>query len=220
MVLFGGCVAVWRYLNTAPAYTMPHPPLPTPNAYDYYAHAGKLIQAIPKADRKKAFDPKAPIPEVTAVVDQCQPAFRLVHQGTAYRYGTPLPRTARAIWHYDLRYLPQFGELSQLLIAESRVAAAHGDYENALLGIKDCIRLGIAVPHGGIEADTMNGLSMENYGLVELVFQARNLNAHDSQKTAQWLGALDKKHIAWSEMLRMQWGFMRESLPIIAQDPR
>lgn len=206
-----------RYLNTAPAYTMPRPTLPDPNAFDYYMRAGEMVKAIPASDRQEAMDLKTPPARVAALVAEAEPALREFRAGMRYPYASPIPAD---ITVYFFPNFANFRAVAKMLIAEARSKQSQGDMEGALRSILDTLRLGSDIPRGAMLIHALLGLAIEKMGLTELTTLAGKLDARQCREAIKQLSLLESQRVPVTDILRGEYGYIRENLSTQSRHPR
>ena len=217
-VVLALCVggAIWRYLTIVPPYAMPRPPLPSPNAFDYYARAAKMTTAMPATDGSLVSDPKTPPEQLGPLIAPYQGALRVLREGQAHACAVPLPRPLPA----DLGSA-QCGELrnlARLLSADSRARAARGDTAGALRSALDAVHLGTDLGRGGGMSHFGTGRACQAIGLAALVPLGDRLTAKQCRQGIARLEALERRQQPTAEMLRTAYAYQRECLPALLAD--
>jgi hypothetical protein len=186
-----GLLALWWHLaSDDPAVVVPHPVMPSPNAFDFYTAAGQGILNSKQID--DASDPKIAmtLEQKEAVVQQNAGALRSLHQGFAYPYLNPPVRSFSALFPY---FASDRG-IARLLALQSRVRAERGNWSGAANSALDAIRLGEDLPQGGVLIAALVGEVCEAIGQRPLWKTVEHLNAAQARAAARRLEAIMERH--------------------------
>ncbi|MEN6373132.1 MAG: hypothetical protein ABFD64_14095 [Armatimonadota bacterium] len=121
--------------------------MPSPNAYDYFVavgkdlkDAGKMKSAVLPGNQSKTYSDS----DIAAFVRKNQPALDKLREGLKYDYLQPFKYGIDARYPEYLNYM----NLSYLLILESRVKRANGDWAGAVDSCQDGLLLSELIAHG------------------------------------------------------------------------
>jgi hypothetical protein len=181
---------VWPESKSASA-----PPLPSPNGYDDFMKAGRLLASISFDHTKMLAD------ELRAYVGTNQEPRRLVRLGLERECQVPTEDSTAYIQSH-LPALSSVKALAQLLSAEGRLAEAEERYDAAAKIHLEVIHFGQAAARGGLIIDKLVGVAIENIGLTGLERMFSHLNAESGRATLRALEELDARADSAAEYLR------------------
>jgi len=159
-------------------------PLPSPNGYDDFVKAGKLLVSI-SSDYTKM-----PAEELRAYVGTNQEPLRLLRLGLQRECRVPTEHSATYFQNH-LPALSSFKVLALLLSAKGRLAEAEGRYSAAAKIHLDLIHFGQSAARGGLIIDKLVGVAVEDIGLAGMERMFNHLNAESSRATLRALQELD-----------------------------
>lgn len=192
-------IAFWWYdTNRDPQIIIPAPAVPpNPNGFDYFVKATEVCVLQSKAFRQQkepVLDPlrKAdfmrlyPTASRKTWLKQNAEALRLVRQGLNYesRWSSLMPWSRQ---HMKLL------SLSSLLVTESRIHAASGDWNEAAQPALDAIHFGNATGQSSQTRAWSSSLRRVSSALQNLQELTEGLDAHTARKTARQLHELMAK---------------------------
>ncbi len=190
--------AFWWYdTNRDPNIVIPPAPVaPKPNGFDFFVKAAQayvaephslIIEKEPEPDPKNAkiFNQKYPLKAREAWIQQNAEALRLLRQGLKYQSQYP-PRTDY------MRPYSNFRGLGRLLISESHVFVAKGDWNKAAQPALECIRFGQEVRRGGPNVAWILGSDSSMRGIKALQQTVDRLDAPTAKNTAHQLESMLK----------------------------
>lgn len=190
IIVFLALVLGWiGYANIDPIVAIPKPPpLPNPNAYDYFDQAGTMGFKGPNG--RMNFDPSDPLPLREQMAAANAPMFAKFREGFQYPYMTPPnPR-----FHGPARR-------AKLLRIEGSVRADHGDIPGAITSNLDNIHYGIISPRGSGEMGYLVGTVCETIGQVDLWVYLPQSDAKTARAAAHRLEQVGAKRVPIAEML-------------------
>jgi len=172
----------------------PAPPLPSPNGYDDFVKAGKLLDPI-TSDYSKM-----PPEELRAYVGTNQEPLRLISLG--------LTRECRKPIEYSKVYYQQHGKelsdikrLTKLISAEGRLAEAEGRHGDAARSHLDNLSLGQLSSNGGLIIEKFVGLAVETIGIFGIERVADRLTSSEAREIIEGLQASDTRSTAPDEFI-------------------
>jgi hypothetical protein len=187
----------WHDTNRNPNFAIPPAPkAPQPNGFDYFVQAAQLYVPEPQAlvttqepelnlKNLKAFKQGYPLKIRAAWLKQNSEALRLLKLGLKFQSQYP-PRTD------SIRPYSNFRGLGRLLISESRVLAAKGEWNGAARPALDCIHFGHATARGGPHIAWLRGYSISMIGMKTLQEITEGLDANTAKDAAHQLYDLTK----------------------------
>ena len=147
----------------------PPKPLPSPNAYDDYIEAGKIITAsggVGGLQSGGRSSQPAPIRQVAAVVQANSAALSLLR--SAFPKESRVPPD-RGLLPNSFRKTSSFRDIARLLAAEARVRAASGDLAGAFSSGLDSVELGTDAMRGGYLIHGLVGLAVQAIGQASML---------------------------------------------------
>lgn len=148
-----------------PAPTPVSEPLPSPNGYDDFVRAGRLLVAFSPDYRK------LPTDQLQAAVKSNEEPLRILRVGLGRDCRKPLEYT---LSHFmaTAKDLPTMKQLAQLVSAEGVLAEREERFRNAAVSHTDNMKLGAAMARGGLVIDHLVGIACEAIGIagMERVF--------------------------------------------------
>lgn len=202
------------YVNAIPDIQIPTPSLPNPNAWDFYAKAGKAIipanppldpafdsQIVPRSQWKRHY----PTARKRAWLRANSRALKLVRQGFKYSCLAP-PRQMPSQAHLD--EMNGFRDIARMLALESRVRQEDGDMIGGAQSALDVIQLGHDLPRGGVLIDYLSGCAINAIGRTELWKVLPHVNALEAKLVGRRLQDLYRTRISFADVLRgeKRWG--------------
>jgi hypothetical protein len=171
----------------------PAPPpqaLPTPNGYDDFLAAEKLVVG----DTSSLYHVKDE--DLRNVVQQNRAALQAVREGLKKECQMPLT--------YDLNFynswfphLAGLKALVYLLAAEGKLAEQEGRTTDAVQSYLDAIRFGQEMSRGGLVVEKLVGMACEELGLRRLRKLVPTLTPAESRKISKALEEIDQKREPW-----------------------
>lgn len=188
----------WRMVSDNPVMAVPNPVMPSSNAFDFYAAAGNGIVNNKQIDDASDATTAMTRAQKEAVVQQNAGALHSLHQGFAYEYCNPPARSFNALFPY----FANDRRLARLLALQSRVRAAHGDWNGAAESALDAIRIGEDLPQGGVLIAALVGEACEAIGQRPLSKTVEHLNAAQSRAAAKRLEAMMDRHFSYADTMQ------------------
>lgn len=193
----------WGIGNQDPNIPVPMPPMPNPNAYTIFLQAARLVREPKQLD--KAFAPasgrNAPsvtLAEKERLVNENEPAFRLVEQGLSVPYQAPPIRSFSQL----MPYLGEFRGLARALKLRGDVLSERGDWGGAMAGYLDAMELGESVPRGSSIIGQLVGIACQAIGRKGAWQAVDHLSASDLRTATARMIALEQRHYSWSDSLQ------------------
>jgi len=236
MVALAGLVP-WR-LSAADEFPNIHipdpPPLPMPNARDYYEKAGDLlVLRLPPTNEPIKFtyidisdmarlgiapgvgvtpfgnQPSPSLTEMQGLMQANQPAFAMLRQGFAYEYGDSTNRASNEI----SRSLSIYRNLMCALSADSYTRRCAGDWEGAMDSCLDGLSLGEEIPHARNLLYLLTGIAIQA-GVRRQAWEiVPHLSAQKSTTAMKRLEAISAREVSYADiMLRQKWHFENKLL--------
>ena len=186
--------AVSQRPPAAPALAMPNP-----NAYDFFVRAGRMVQAIPQAERTRAYSLKTPLGEAADMLPRARPAFQEFRAGLRYECLSPPPPSSE-----PTPELAMLRELARMLVVEGRVQLARGQSGEAGRTLLDVVRFGARLRRGGALLHALVGSAVESIGMEDLTFAATQIEASQCRALASRLADVEQHRPRLAECLREQ----------------
>jgi hypothetical protein len=157
-----------------PAPTPVSEPLPSPNGYDDFVRAGRLLVAF-SPDYKKL-----PTDQLKAAVKSNEEPLRILRVGLGRDCRKPLEYT---LSHFmaTAKDLPTMKQLAQLVSAEGVLAEREERFGNAAISHTDNIKLGAAFSKGGLVIDHLVGIACEAMGIAGMERVIEKLSAQEAR---------------------------------------
>jgi hypothetical protein len=162
----------------------PGPPLPSPNGYDDFVKAGRLLP-------ENAPDYSAmTVDELRSLFSTNQEPLRLVRLGLERECRVP---TEKSVNYMDkhISDLASLKRLARFLSASGRFVEMEERYDDAAKIHLEVVRLGQASARGGLMLDKLVGVAIENVGLVELDRMHTHLSTESGHTAARTLEELE-----------------------------
>ncbi|HVF09692.1 MAG TPA: hypothetical protein VNA16_02765, partial [Abditibacteriaceae bacterium] len=222
--LLGGIVLLaapvwWLSLEADPVVNIPAPPpLPKPNAFDYYVSAGNAI-TYPMDLYRAIIEPGNPsyksanrvtlpngkivtrpftLSEKESLLQQNAGALQTLRRGLTYPYREPPARSFLATFpHYA-----SYRQLICLLILEGQVKAGRGNWNGAAYCYLDAIRFGTDVARGATNIGREMGLGHQSSGQRHLWGTVNHLTAAQARAAARRLEKIMKNDVPLSATLQ------------------
>ncbi|MCW3100052.1 MAG: hypothetical protein JWL77_5670 [Chthonomonadaceae bacterium] len=193
-------VAWWRLVSDEAVVTIPNPVMPSPNAFDFYAMAGRSLVNTKQIDAAIMTKPIVPmtLAQKEALVRQNAGALQSLHQGFAYEYRNPPARSFSALFPYFANYR----RIARLLAVQSQVRGERGNWSGASESALDAIRLGEDVPRGGVVIAQLVGNACEAIGQKAMWKTVEHLNAAQSRAAAQRLQTIMDRHFPYADTMQ------------------
>jgi hypothetical protein len=184
-------VLMW-FLWPAPK-DIPAPPLPSPNGYDDFVKAGKLLDLAWHDYSRMSAE------ELRAYMRTNQEPLQLVRLGLTRECWKPLEYSKK--YERSLNELSDMKKLAQLISAEGRLGQAEGRYGDAARAHLDNLSLGQLSSNGGLIIDKLVGLAIETTGIVGVERVADRLTAREARTVIEALQAGDSRSTAPAEFI-------------------
>jgi hypothetical protein len=172
----------------------PAPPLPSPNGYDDFVKAGKLLDPTPPDYSRM------PLEELRAYIGTNQEPLRFVRLGLTRECWKPIEYSKT---YYDQHWneLSDMKKLAQLISAEGRLGQAEGRYGDAARAHLGNVSFGQLSSNGGLIIEKLVGLAIEAVGIVGLERVADRLTARETRTVIEALQASDSRSKAPAEFV-------------------
>ncbi len=157
-----------------PAPTPVSEPLPSPNGYDDFVRAGKLLVSV-SSDHTKM-----PPGELRAFVGTNQEPLRLLRLGLTRDCRTPIEYTMD-FYRQHATELGDLRRLAQLVSAEGRLAEAEARHLHAALSHFDNVKYGRVSAQGGLVIEKLVGIAIESMGILGIERVAGKLSADEAR---------------------------------------
>lgn len=196
---------------------VPTPTLPNPNAFDVFVQAGEALvetEAIGQASRRGSS------PALMArVVAENPRALALLRRGFGYRYLHPPVRSFSTLFPH----LAKWRSLARLLVEDSQLRAARGDWGGAADSALTAMQFGAIVPHGAPFIGTLVGIAIQAIGQGRLWTDVDHLSAAQAKVGVQRLQTVCSLEVSTSEALQeelwcsyagLQTSFLNDGSPL------
>ena len=198
--------------QAAPAAPLARPTMPSHNAYDYYAQAGRaMVPGTPTVDpiygkgghrEGAALDEKRyPLAVKQAWLRQNANALALLQQGFAYPYNDLASQASGSSF---VSALTHFRALARILIVESHAREQQDDWCGAANSALDAIRLGHDVEHGSFLISVFVSYAIQATGQHEMWYILPHLDADAARAAAQQLTALRAQRVSLAPIILRQ----------------
>lgn len=202
--------SAWRQrIDEVPNVKVPAQVAPSPNAYDFYAKAGKAIvpAGLDVAEFHNVKTRYAKPAQKQWLKKNVTP-LKLLRQGFNYKCLLPSRRS-----FFDFRSSSlQFGfAMANILAVESHVKGERGDWMGAAESAVDILRLGHDVAQGEL-IHFLYAVPICGIGRRELREVLPHLNAAESILVARRLERIIESHVTYANLMRESKYFMQASL--------
>ncbi len=201
LVLF---VALQHRNNSRPnIFIPPPPPLPSPNARDFFIKAcdqiqdGKLFNnafAPKKIGGKLLISPG----DIQKILDDNREALKTFHEGLKYPYQEPAQRSYAGTFPH----FAKFRNLARLLSFEAKIMQQKQDWNEALKLRLDCVEMGSKIPRGGSVIAGLVGVAVEAIGSKSLEDMIPHLNAFSAKMAARRVQKIADNPISYADLLQ------------------
>jgi hypothetical protein len=184
-VLTAAGSAYLRLAAQVPEYTPPPVELPSPNAYDDYVEATRVLSQTSRLQPK--YDGTMTLAELRELAADSRPALQRLRQGFRHDYLTP------PVYSFSAQFpeLSRYRELARRLAAEGELARREGRLEGAADAYLDGLRVGTDVPRGGPLIHGLVGVAIQGIVLKPLEESVERLDARTAARTARRMAELD-----------------------------
>ena len=199
--------AAWRqWRDSLPEAEIPTLKMPSPNAYDFYVKGGLAI--IPATT---AVDPILEAQPVTgaqgktryslaakeAWLRQNSTALNLLRQGFKYPFRKPPQRSLFP----KVRTFGDFRMIARLLAVESHAYSERGHWKKAADSALDILKIGHDVPKGGLIADYLVGVAINEMGRDELRKVQSHLGIVELKSIVKRLETITQVEVSFADVL-------------------
>ena len=202
------CVLVFELIKPSPPPAFP--PLPSPNGYDDFVKANKLLVGRP-LDMIRT---NTSIENLRAFVESNRQTLDLVRVGLSRQCGVPLG--SRTNLSNRLEQMSSFLPLATTLEAEGKLAEPDGRTADAIKAYVTVIRLGHEYARGGVVGDRFYSAAGEHFGLANLLRMKDRLTASQCREVVNALQVIDAKRDPLADIWPRNEAYMR----MINTDPR
>lgn len=175
-------------------------PLPTPNGYDDFVKAGKMVAV--NATVNTTFYGDMGNAQLQEVISTNAVALALARTGLSNQCRVPVQYSE--IWSNHLDNLASLKHLAQAFLAEGRLAEMENRPGDAAKSYLDVIHLGNESARGGTLMDELVGMAIESIGTSSLQKLVPQLNAKSCRETAATLETLDSQRQTWNEVMQQE----------------
>lgn len=199
-------VGYWFYeVNRVPKINIPYPMMPTPNAFDTFASAGKLLQheisinyAFSKFHKPGDKDDREyTSAELDKIVADNKDAFAVLEKGLSQEYLNPPMRSFGASSPYYARYRA----LARALGFKATVLEKRKDWEGALNSRLDAMELGAKVQHGSTLTGTLVGNACQSIGRKPMWDILEKLSAKQARAAVKRLERIESQDVSLPDTL-------------------
>jgi hypothetical protein len=185
--VFAAVVGVLVFELVKPSPPPAFPPLPSPNGYDDFVKANKLLVGRPL----DMIGTNTSTESLRVFVESNRQALDLVRVGLSRQCGVPLE--SRTNLSNRLEQLSFFLPLATTLEAEGKLAEKEGRTLDAINAYLSVIRLGHECARGGAGGDRFHSVTGEHIGLTNLRRMKDRLTNSECRGVVKALQAIDAK---------------------------
>ena len=195
-----GCGGLWL---ASRGESIPNPTLPSPNAYDDYVEAGRILRDVDSRVLRGGVGPRSARGLASAVPfpKAGEAALRRLRQGFAHRYHQPPSRSFDGGASDPRRRYAAFRNLSRLLVAEGQARGARGGQAGAARSYIDGVRLGVDVAHGAPLGGALVGAACESIARRPFWNALEGMDASRARRAALELEALEERRVQLGQVL-------------------
>ena len=239
----------WRAQNADVVVSIPDATLPNPNAYDFdvaasqkivgdrqlsYAFSpyrnGDSIPAMPSSAATRPSPANGPAPmqhrgyttaEKLWLLKQNAPALQTLRKGFAFRYLQPPTRA-----DYNAAYqqgaeshYAAFRNLGRVLVLETELQKARGDWNGALNSCLDGVRLGTDVARGAPLMGTLIGQTIENMTRGRAWPAIAHLSVAQARRAQRRLQLLQNTRVPFTDTLQQEKWTIQYQMLLAFRDP-
>jgi len=203
-----GGLAWDRHLNAPPTADVPNPTMPSPNATNTLLEASAQVVRTKDVDNAIASKPQPHEHAYTPAERANLVAANATALATVRRaLGEPFENKPMRRFDQLLPELAKYRGLARLLLLESEVREANGDYAGAVDSNLDAIQLGVMVPRGGVVIHGLVGIACQAIGEKSIWKMIDHLNADQAAAAARRLETIDSQSVPYVETMRQEkWG--------------
>ncbi|MEO7715429.1 MAG: hypothetical protein ABIY70_04465 [Capsulimonas sp.] len=216
---FAGVVALLWELERDPVMNIPTHTVPSPNALDDFARAGKLIPDvnIVNGPGGRGVSRALGLSAATQnrVVRDNAPALAALRQGLTRPYMTPPERSSTATFDYVV----DDRRLARLLALQADIQAAHGDWAASAQTSLDGMQLGEDVPRGGILIHMLVGVAIDAIVREPLMRSVDHLDLAGTRAALHRLQKIDANAQPYAPILQEEEWSMQAGLLEMYQKP-
>jgi len=208
----------WTAAMKTPKVVFPKPVIPSPNAFDFYVQAGNAVTGDKQISDAISTQPPTTLTpaQIDALVQQNLGAINTLHQGFAYPYVDPSPRSIKTL----VPYFAKYRGMARLLSLQSKVRAEKGDWGGAVDSNLDAVRLGEDVPHGSVVIGYLVGVACQAIGRRPIWTSIEHLNAAQSRTAATRLESIMDRNFSFADTLQEEKYFGQAALLEMFADPK
>lgn len=187
----------------APTIQRPVVKMPSPNAYDYFVEAGKLLKNAGALEQATSSDSGViySIAQKARLVERNQAALKKLRQGLHCRYQQPFKYGIEAEYpEYRL-----YRGLARLLLLEAEVRSARGGWAGSFDSCQDAMAMGQIVCHG--DANWMGrGVCIYSQNVVRPILYRciAHLDVTQTRRATARMRDLERLHVPVQETLRLE----------------
>jgi len=207
ILLVAGVLTVMGLLIFKSSETSSSVPLPSPNGYDDFVKAGKML-ADKTSDYRQLTDE-----ELRKLVTQNAEALHLVRTGLSRECRVPLVYS-QMYMDGHMSELSLIKRLAQALNANARLARLEHRYREAVEAHLETMRLGHEATRGGPLIDGLVRIACEAIGSSGLQTLLTNLNAGECRNVINELEIIEKKQESFAEVMKHEREWSRRSFPL------
>jgi type II secretory pathway pseudopilin PulG len=202
---------LWN-LERDPVIDIPSPSLPSPNAFDDYARAGKLLQDINTVNTPARHGVSRALGMSPTLQDRVlrdnASALAALRQGLTHSYMTPPARSNSVMFPY----LSSDRSLTHLLALQADIQAERGDWAASAQTSLDGLQMGADIPRGGIATQMLVGSSIEAISREALVRAVDHLDEAGARAALIRLQKIDSRAVPYAQTLREEKWFIQGAL--------
>jgi hypothetical protein len=191
LIVIGVWVATWLFVRwrlADPAINIPTPTMPSPNAFDYYVAAGKLLVDVDKVqdavDEGEQWEYLPAAKEALLAANAA--AVEKWREGLQYEYGEPPIRS----YEQTMPYFADFRDLARVLRLKAQVQGEKGDWAGAMTTQLDVMAFCADITHGSMLIGTLVSTACQAPLRSDMRQAMEHLNAEQARAAARRLAAI------------------------------
>jgi hypothetical protein len=184
-------------IATKHSATAPDTPMPNPNGYDQFLASAGMLQGEAQSYETMSEE------ELTALVATNAEALALVRSAFTNECRVPVKYSIAYISTH-LNDLTAIRNLSQVLVAQGRLAEMQNHPSEAAKDYLDVIHFSIESGRGGFLVDALIGDAIEGMGRSGLEHLVNSLDAASCRSAAIALASLDSRRQAWDNIMERE----------------
>lgn len=217
MFLLSGVFTIRVYIgNRNPVISIPPRILPSPNAFDTYTKAARLL-----VNMAEISDPTDPADTESAakryaIVAKNQPALTVLRTGLALGYRDASDRTLFS----DKPFLASYRTLARLLALDAVNRSDKGDWAGAARSDLECITFGCQIQRGAPVLGNLVGDNCQSMGRRNLWRCIDHLSITQTRDTITRLDRIERSQTSYVDVMNEERDVELTTLKKIFEDPK